>query len=125
MTTSSITRTPLDTMGIALSTLCFIHCLAVPFIATGVLAWVASESIHIGLTIALSGIVALVAWPGYQRHRRAAVPALLMTGLALLIVAVLVEDTLGENAETSLTALGSVTLVLGHILNTRFRRTCM
>ncbi len=123
--TTSITRPPLETTGIILSTLCFIHCLVVPFIATGALAWVASEAIHIGLTIVLAGIVLFVAWPGYQRHRRAAVPTLLIGGLALLIVAVLGEDTLGEYAETSLTSLGSVVLILGHILNVRFRRTCI
>lgn len=123
--TTGITRPPLDATGITLSTLCFFHCLAVPFIATGALAWMAPEAIHIGLTIVLAGIVVLVTWPSYQRHRRVAVPALLASGLALLIVAVLGEDTLGENAETSLTALGSVVLVIGHILNLWFRKTCV
>ena len=122
---TSITRPRLDATGIILSSLCFLHCLATPLIATGALAWVASESIHIGLTIALAGVVVFVAWPSYQRHRRAVVPALLVGGLALLIVAVLGEDALGEYAETSLTVLGSVVLVLGHILNLRFRRTCV
>ena len=122
---TSITRPRLDATGIILSTLCFLHCLAVPFIATGALAWVASEAIHIGLTVALAGVVVLVAWPGYQRHRRAVVPALLVAGLALLIAAVLGEEALGDYAETILTALGSVVLVLGHILNLRFRRTCL
>ncbi len=123
--TPGITRAPLDATGIVLSTLCFVHCLAVPFIATGALAWVASEAIHIGLTIVLAGIVVFVAWPSYQRHRRAAVPFLLVVGLALLIIAILGEDTFGEFAETSLTVFGSIILVLGHILNLRFRRTCL
>ena len=123
--TTSITRPPLDATGIILSTLCFLHCLATPLIAAGALAWVASETIHIGLTIALAGVVVLVAWPGYQRHRRAVVPALLVGGRALLIAAVVGEDVLGEYAETSLTALGSVVLVLGHILNLRCRKTCL
>ena len=123
--TTRTTRPPLDATGIILSTLCFLHCLAVPFIATGVLAWVASEVIHIGLTIALAGVVVLVAWPSYQRHRRTIVPTLLVGGITLLIVAVLGEDALGESAETSLTALGSVVLVLGHILNLRFQKTCI
>jgi len=122
--TTSITRPRLDVAGIILSTLCFLHCIAVPFIATGALVWMASEAIHIGLTIAVAGIVMFVAWPGYQRHRRAVVPTLLVSGLAMLIVAALVEDTLGERVEAGLTTLGSIILVLGHILNQRFRRTC-
>ena len=119
--TNSIARPQLDRVGIILSGLCILHCLAVPLIATGALAWVASESIHIGLTVILSGIVVLVAWPSYQRHRRAIVPILLVIGLALLIAAVLGEDALGERGETILTVFGSVVLVLGHILNLRFR----
>lgn len=123
--TTSTTRPPLDATGIILSSLCFLHCLAVPFIATGALAWVASEVIHIGLTIVLAGVVLLVALPSYKQHRHAVVPTLLLSGLALLIVAVLTEGVLGESAETSLTALGSVVLLLGHVLNLRFRRTCV
>ena len=123
--TTSTTGPPLDATGIFLSSLCFLHCLAVPFIATSALAWVASEAIHIGLTIVLAGVVLLVALPSYKQHRRAVVPTLLVSGLALLIVAVLTEDVLGESAETSLTALGSVILLLGHVLNLRFRRACV
>ena len=123
--TTSTTRPPLDATGIILSSLCFLHCLAVPFITTGALAWVASESIHIGLTIVLAGVVILVAWPSYKQHRYAIVPTLLVSGLALLIAAIVTEGVLGEYAETSLTALGSVVLLLGHILNLRFRRTCV
>ena len=123
--TTSTTRPPLDATGIVLSSLCFLHCFAVPFIATGTLAWVASEAIHIGLTIVLAGVVLLVAWPSYKQHRHATVPTLLVSGLALLIAAIISEGVLSEYAETSLTALGSVVLLLGHILNLRFRRTCV
>ncbi|MEL6612857.1 MAG: MerC family mercury resistance protein, partial [Bacteroidota bacterium] len=41
-------RSPLDLVGIVLSVLCVIHCLALPLIATGALAWAASESVHLG-----------------------------------------------------------------------------
>ncbi|MEM1094097.1 MAG: MerC domain-containing protein [Bacteroidota bacterium] len=112
----------LDATGIFLSTLCFLHCLAVPLIATGALAWMASEAIHIGLTVVLSGIVLLVAWPSYKRHRNALVPALLISGLALLIGAVLGEEALGENGETLVTVVGSVLLIAGHIVNLRAKR---
>lgn len=96
---TSTTRPPLDATGIILSTLCFLHCLGVPLIATGALAWVASEVIHVGFTIALMGVVILVAWPSYQQHGHIIVPTLLVSGLALLIVAVLTEEILGEYAE--------------------------
>ena len=119
-----ISRSSLDATGIVFSVLCFLHCLAVPLIATGALAWAASEAIHTGLTIALACVVLLVAGPGYRQHRRAVVPFLLLGGLALLIVAVLAGESFGENTETSLTIFGSVVLVIGHILNLWYRKAC-
>jgi len=119
---AGIPRPPLDATGIVLSSLCIIHCLAVPLIATGALVWVASEAIHIGLTIALAGVVVLVAWPGYRLHRRVSVPAMLVGGLVVLVVAILSDDPLGEYAETSLTVFGSAMLTAGHLLNLRCSR---
>ncbi|MEO0557191.1 MAG: MerC domain-containing protein [Bacteroidota bacterium] len=111
----------LDTTGLVLSALCLVHCLAVPLIATGALAWAASESIHIGLTIALAVIVVAVALPSYRRHRQLAVPALLAVGLAFLVGAVVGGEALGEMGETLLTVVGSITLMAGHVLNLRAR----
>lgn len=110
----------LDYAGIALSALCLVHCLAVPIIASGALAWVASENIHIGLTVVLLGVVIAVAMPGYRKHRKHVVPALLGAGISLLIVAVVAGEAVGELGETGLTALGSTVLVLGHVLNIHY-----
>lgn len=119
MTTSSRpVPARLDGIGIALSILCLLHCLALPLVATGALAWAASEHVHVGLTLALAAVVLTVAVPGYRRHRRAAVPILLATGVALLVAAVLMGEGPGE---TVATVLGSVALVTGHVLNLRLR----
>ncbi|MEM6783206.1 MAG: MerC domain-containing protein [Bacteroidota bacterium] len=112
-------RSSLDLVGIVLSVLCVIHCLALPLVATGALAWAASESVHLGLALALGAVVLLVALPGYRRHRRVLVPVLLVAGVVLLVGAVLVGEALGEAGETTLTLLGSATLVVGHLLNLR------
>ncbi|MCY4171631.1 MAG: hypothetical protein OXF08_08555 [Bacteroidetes bacterium] len=55
----------------------YIHCLAIPVIARVCSGMGSIQVIHISFTIALAGIVLLIAWPSYQRHRRAVVPALL------------------------------------------------
>ena len=112
-------RSPLDIVGIVLSVLFVIHCLALPLVATGALAWAASESVHLGLTLALAAVVLLVALPGYRRHRRALVPGVLIAGVALLIGAVLFGEAVGELGETGLTVIGSATLIVGHLLNLR------
>ncbi len=118
MTTLSA-RSRFDAIGIALSVLCLIHCLALPLIATGALAWAASERVHVGLTIALAVVVLAVALPGYRRHRQPVVPLLLVSGLALLVGAVVLGEGIGEQGETILTILGSLALVAGHVLNLR------
>lgn len=114
-------HTRLDALGVTLSALCLVHCLALPLLATGALAWAASEHVHAGLAIALAAVVRAVAVPGYRRHRRAAVPALLAGGATLLVGAVVAGEALGETAlsETALTVLGSLALVAGHALNLR------
>ena len=113
-------RSPrLDATGIALSTLCLVHCLAVPLVATGALAWAASESIHLGLTAALAVVVVAVAQSSYRRHGQPVVPALLAGGLALLVAAATVGEALG--GETALTVVGSLVLVAGHAVNLRLR----
>ena len=114
--TVSPARPRLDVAGIALSLLCIVHCLAIPLLATGALAWAASERVHLGLTIALCLVVVLAAVPGYRRHRRAVAPALLALGLVLLVAAVG-----GAADETALTVAGSGVLVAGHGLNLRLR----
>ena len=118
MTTAS-TRPRLDAAGIALSALCLLHCLAVPLVATGALAWAASERVHLGLTAALGAVVLAVALPGFRRHRQPVVPVLLALGLIGLVSAVALGEGIGETGETALTALGSVALVAGHLLNLR------
>jgi hypothetical protein len=79
-----------------------------PLVATGALAWAASERVHAGLAVALVAVVLVVV-----------VPALLAAGVALLTVAVLAGERLGGPVETPLTVLGSFMLVSGHLLNLR------
>ncbi len=117
--TATTTHSRLDAVGVMLSALCLLHCLALPLLATGALTWVASERVHLSLTVALAIVVLLVAMPGYQRHRRAVVPVFLLSGLALLIAAVVAGERITEMGETAMTALGSMTLIVGHVLNLR------
>jgi hypothetical protein len=114
-------RPHIDLAGIGLSALCCLHCVALPFIASGMLAWVASEGVHIGVTLALSFIVFAAAVPGYRRHRRSVVPVLFGFGLSLIIGALLGEDALGGGGETLLTLAGSGVLISAHVLNLRLR----
>ncbi|MEM1269002.1 MAG: MerC domain-containing protein [Bacteroidota bacterium] len=115
--TAPAQRLRLDAAGITVSVLCLIHCLALPLIATGALAWLVSERVHVGLVMILSLVVIGVAGPGYRRHRRALVPALLGVGLVFLVAALVLGEPMGEHVETGGTVIGTGCLIVGHFLN--------
>jgi hypothetical protein len=113
-------RTLWDHAGIAVSTACMLHCIALPLVLVllpGLAAVVpASHSVHAALVVALVAVAGAAFVPGYRRHRRPAVVALAVTGLALVAGGALAH-AIGELAETMLTVAGSGFLVSAHLLN--------
>lgn len=113
----------LDGLALTLSTICLVHCLALPVTLTllptlgaGVLE---HDDFHrlmlyVGLPTSL-----LALGIGCRRHRRLDVAVLGGTGLALLVFAVYaVHDWHGE-LELYVTVAGSLILATAHILNFR------
>lgn len=110
----------LDRGAICASGLCLVHCLALPF-ALGALPLLAgladaSEQLHL-LAVLVTLPVSIVAISAGRRRHGEAMPVILVgVGLALLVGGVFAEPAL---LETSLTVVGSMLLVLGHIANLR------
>lgn len=106
--------------GIAASTLCLLHCLAMPLLllALPALGWAAGEHIH-GMLIGVALPAALLSLvPGYLAHRRASVPLLGGAGLAGLAAAVFVAGPrYGDAAETALSVAGAILLCVAHLRN--------
>lgn len=106
--------------GIAASTLCLLHCLAMPvlLLALPALGWAAGEHIH-ELLIGVALLAALLSLgPGYLAHRRAPVLLLGGAGLAGLAAAVfVVGPRYGDAAETALSVAGAVLLCVAHLRN--------
>jgi len=108
-----------DASAVALSTLCLLHCLALPLLAALLPlfgAWSEAEWVH--------GVFVLIAAPlsGYalwRAHRHRPLPAALWlqagTGLALLLAGA--SGMFGEQAETPLTVAGSLALAGAHLWN--------
>jgi hypothetical protein len=116
-----------DKIGVSLSGLCLIHCLVLPLVAA-VMPWlggvIEDERIHL-LFAAVTVPVALIAFiPGYLRHRRRSVLALGLVGAALLLLGSVGHDVVGHDWEHTVTVLGGMSLVAGHLLNFRLREIC-
>ena len=122
-------RVAWDKFGMTASTLCVIHCVAMPFVigflpALG-LEFLAHESIHRVLAFIVVGIAALAFMPGYRKHGKKYVLALMGVGLSSLLFAAFGAEALLDSwSEPVFTVLGGTLLVTAHWLNRSFCRLC-
>ena len=122
-------RAASDFLGIGLSVLCMIHCLALPFViafAPAILHGLPGDDVtHRSLAVAI-GFVGLLAFrSGYKVHRRRWVLATFILGLVLVSTAALLGDAvLTGVGETSITVSGGILLVTAHFMNHSFCRSC-
>ncbi|MDT8410731.1 MAG: MerC domain-containing protein, partial [Wenzhouxiangellaceae bacterium] len=117
----------LDRLGIAASAFCLVQCLALPLAL--IFAPLASSGLfsHEMFHLILLAVILPVSLPafvlGFLRHRNARmwIPASL--GLALLLLASVLEQrhALGAGSIALVTSSGGVLLILGHVLNLRSR----
>ncbi|HEX9619988.1 MAG TPA: MerC domain-containing protein [Polyangiaceae bacterium] len=109
----------LDLVGISLSSLCVVHCLAMP-LALLVLPFAIEDYFHSHLA-PLVGLVALVAvGRGAWVHRQTRALPPLLAGLGLLAFVAVVEP--GGVSEILLSIVASGFLIVAHWLNVRCSR---
>jgi len=112
----------LDRLAIALSTLCLLHCLAIPLAvlaAPAVTAWFSGTETAVHWVL-LALAVPLSIWAysrGYRRHGGIAATVLGGLGLALMLLGV--SHLLAGSWEIPLTLLGVVLVSVGHATNIR------
>jgi len=110
----------LDRWGMAISTLCLVHCVALPVALAFLPAFVSvlpgDEWVHpllIGLALPVTG---LALWRGYADHGQLA-PALIgSAGLLLIGAALFFRGTIDEQV---LTVGGGLVVASAHLLNWR------
>ncbi len=111
----------LDATAVSLSTLCLLHCLALPLAAAALPIFGAiaeAEWIHWGLVLLAAPIAIVAIAPAFKTPPRPwGVLTLALTGIALLVTGALAP--FGEASETWFTVAGGVTLATAHILNWR------
>lgn len=115
-------RTPfLDMLGGALSFLCLIHCLVLPWMAALLpIALLLDESAHTWLFAALAPAALLAAVTGYRANGEPRPAWGLVAGVALVGAATFLPAL--EPVETALTVIGSLLLIGCHGHNLRLSR---
>jgi hypothetical protein len=124
----SLHKSIIDRLGIGLSLLCLAHCLSIPLLY---LFFPIidnnhfSEELHVVLGLVVIGLAIPAFWKGFRAHSKK-IPALFgASGCSLLLMAFIVPETethlhtLHIDSHITLTILGSILLIIGHILNIR------
>jgi len=122
------TGTILDRAGICVSVVCLVQCLVLslalvlaPVVSLGIFG---SDLFHRLLLAVILPLAIAAFWLGYRSHRSLALLLTGLAGLALVLAAAVLEATvLSPLAASALTSAGGVTLVVGHWLNLRRRRS--
>lgn len=117
-------RPGFDWFGGGLSLLCLCHCLLLPplLAAFSVLAPLADETVHLGLTLTLLPLTLVAFLSGYQEHGQVRVLWQGALGCVSLVAAMFLEDVADGLAEQGLTILGTGLLLSAHFINLQRRR---
>ncbi len=119
----------IDRVGILVSSMCMVHCLALPVILPllSLSLQGAEDSLLTHSVIAALVIPATLyaAWSGYRQHRTLLPVVLFMLGASAILIGIFVaHDALGESAEQIITVFGSILLIVAHVKNYRLQHIC-
>lgn len=115
----------LDAVGAALSTLCAVHCLAMPFVLAFLPAFsfLADEKWERGFCLTLVLLASACLTHGCRQHRHWRVLLWLGVGVPLVLVAqwVLPDGSGHTNIEAGIMFVGGLCIAAGHWHNRRLR----
>lgn len=110
-----------DYLGMGLSVLCLIHCLAIPVLIGFLPVLAASvfdhENFHLLMIAFVLPVAGLALLPGYFRTRRQAALRYGIIGLVLLGSGAMLGHAIGALAETVLSVIGASCLFRAHWIN--------
>lgn len=116
-----------DQVAVALSGLCLLHCLLLPFaiVLLPFLGRFDESHFHAQLLLVVVPVSVIALVLGFRRHQDKRVLYSGGIGLALLIIGgTVVHAHYGVSADRALTILGSVTLAVTHYMNSKLSRNC-
>ena len=122
-------RAVADLLGVGLSLLCLIHCLALPVLIAFAPVLLKSlpgdEVTHRSLAVIIGFVGFLAFRSGYKVHGRRWLLGLFLFGLMLVSAAAVLGDAiLTSYGEAAITVCGGLILVAAHLFNRTFCRSC-
>lgn len=118
----------LDGAGALASGACAVHCVLCAFLP-GILAavgvsWIGSDAFEWGATIVAAVFAAAAALAGWRIHQSVHAVSLLGTGIFVLLLARVLEGSVGHTMGSMVGILSGAVLVAGHLSSIRASRLC-
>jgi len=112
-----------DKFAMSFSAMCMIHCLFAPSLIilsySSLALTVESELIHKTILLLTIPFSIFAISLGYKNHPNNSIIYTGIAGLTILISALLIEESIGENAGLILTTIGSLMVIACHYRNYR------
>ena len=112
-----------DKFAMSFSAMCMIHCLFAPSLIilsySSLALTVESELIHKAILLLTIPVSIFAISLGYKNHSNNSIIYTGIAGLTILISALLIGESIGENAELILTTIGSLMVIACHYRNYR------
>lgn len=111
-----------DGLGILVSSVCLVHCLA-PAVLAGSAVFLGThgeehDAAHVWFFVAAAVVGLLAFLPGYRHHRSWKAPGLAAAGFATLALGAFGgHDLLGHEAAVAVTVAGGALLLGAHVVN--------
>ena len=110
-----------DKFAMSFSAICMMHCLFAPSLIvlsySSLALTLESELIHKAILLLTIPISIFAISLGYKNHSNNSIIYTGIAGLTILISALLIGESIGENAELILTILGSLMVITCHYKN--------
>ena len=110
-----------DKFAMSFSAICLIHCLFAPSLIilsySSLALTIESELIHKIILLLTVPVSIFAISLGYKNHPNNSIIYTGIAGLTILISALLIGDSIGENAELVLTMIGSLMVIYCHYRN--------
>ena len=112
-----------DKFAMSFSAICMVHCLFAPSLIilsySSLALTVESELIHKTILLLTIPVSIFAISLGYKNHPNNSIIYTGIAGLTILISALLIGESIGENAELILTTIGSLMVIACHYRNYR------
>ena len=112
-----------DKFAMSFSAICMVHCLFAPSLIilsySSLALTVESELIHKAILLLTIPVSIFAISLGYKNHSNNSIIYTGIAGLTILISALLIGESIGENAELIFTIIGSLMVIACHYRNYR------